>query len=195
MSGRAKLEIRELTAARWGDFEKLFGPKGACAGCWCIFWRTDRGESFDDVKGATAKRRMRKMVAEERAHGLIAYAGGEPVGWCAFDRRVELLKLNRAPSLACDDADVVWSLPCFFIARGWRGKGVASALLAEAIRVLKKRGARVLEGYPVKPAKAAAPIPAAFAYTGTVSMFRKAGFTPADAGKERGKQRMRLHLR
>ena len=190
----AKLEIHELTPARWRDYEKLFGPKGACAGCWCIFWRTDRGESFDDVKGATAKRRMRKLIAEDRAHGLIAYAGGEPVGWCAFDRRVELLKLNRAPSLACDDADLVWSLPCFFIAKDWRGKGVASALLAEAIRVLKKRGARVLEGYPVKPAKPGAAIPAAFAYTGTVSMFRKAGFTSADAGKDRGKQRMRLSL-
>jgi len=191
----AKLEIHELTPSRWKDFERLFGPKGACAGCWCIFWRTERGESFDDVKGDVAKRRMRKLVAGDRAHGLIAYAAGEPVGWCAFDRRVELLKLNRAPSLACDDADVVWSLPCFFIARGWRGKGVASTLLAEAIRVLKKRGARVLEGYPVKPSKAGAAIPAAFAYTGTVSMFRSAGFTPADAGRERGKQRMRLELR
>lgn len=187
-----RLEIHELTPARWKDLETLFGKNGACAGCWCMFWRTDRGESFEKIAGAPAKRRFSKLVREEKAHGLLAYADGEPVGWCSFDRRVELLKLDRAPSLACDDADAVWSLPCFFIKRGWRGKGVASALLAEAVRVLKRRGARILEGYPVKVAKGGKS-PDAFAYTGTVPMFRKAGFTLVGK-RPAGKQRMRLVL-
>jgi hypothetical protein len=30
------LTFYPLTADRWGDFEALVGPSGACAGCWCL---------------------------------------------------------------------------------------------------------------------------------------------------------------
>ena len=35
------LEFHPLTIERWGDFEKLFGPRGAYGGCWCMWWRKD----------------------------------------------------------------------------------------------------------------------------------------------------------
>ena len=41
------MKIRELSPELWPAFEALFGEKGACAGCWCMFWRTEKGESFD----------------------------------------------------------------------------------------------------------------------------------------------------
>lgn len=55
---------------------------------------------------------------------------------------------------------------------------------------LQEAGAEVLEGYPVKPARLGAPIPAAFAYTGTVPLFEKAGFRLVQS-KATGKQRVR----
>jgi hypothetical protein len=39
---------------------------------------------------------------------------------------------------------------------------------------VKKRGGKIVEGYPVEPKKGK--MPAAFAYTGLASAFRKAGF-------------------
>jgi len=189
-----KPRVEPLSPARWADLEKLFGEKGACAGCWCMFWRLEKGERFDDVKGATAKRRFRALVSRGKAQGLLAFdEGGEPNGWLALGPRRDFAKLDRAPSLACDDADDVHSLPCFFIKPGARGQGVATALLNAAVLALKKAGARVVEGYPVKPTRPGGKIPAAFAYTGTLPLFEKAGFVLAE-GKPTGKQRVRLSL-
>ncbi|MEW5738506.1 MAG: GNAT family N-acetyltransferase [Myxococcota bacterium] len=185
--------MEALTPSHWKDIERLFGAKGACAGCWCMFWRLGEGERFEDVKGAPAKQRFKALVMKGKAQGFLAYVGDEPVGWLAAGRRRDFQKLDRAPSLAVDDADRVHSLPCFFVKSGFRGQGVASALLATAVKALKRDGAKVLEGYPVKPSKPGGPIPAAFAWTGTVPLFEKAGFRVAQA-KPTGKQRMRRVL-
>src|SRR5262249_3539120 len=117
------VRIEELTPHRWPALERLFGPNGACGGCWCMYWRIRAGERYEEVKGAPAKRRFKSLVRKGKAHGLLAFVGDEPVGWCAFERRIELPRLDRAPSLRVDDANQVWSLPCFFIKAGWRGKG------------------------------------------------------------------------
>ncbi|HEU4383740.1 MAG TPA: GNAT family N-acetyltransferase [Anaeromyxobacteraceae bacterium] len=187
------LEYRDLTPRLWPELSRLFGPRGACGGCWCMWWRIEKGERWPEVKGAPARRRLRALVRAGRAHGILAFAGGEPVGWCSYERRVDLPRLDRAPSLACDDAGEVWSLPCFFVKAGWRGKGVASGLLRAALRALRRRGARLAEGYPVKPPRPKERIPAAFAYTGTPELFRAAGFLRA-ARRPRGRQRVRLRL-
>lgn len=188
-----KITIEPLSPARWPDVETLFGEKGACAGCWCMFWRLEKGERFDDLKGGPAKRRFKTLVMRGEAKGLLAYADGAPVGWVSLGPRRAFAKLDRAPSLACDDADEVHSLPCFFVLPGSRGKGVATALLNAAVLALKKAGAHLVEGYPVKPAKPGEKIPAAFAYTGTLPLFEKAGFKVV-AARPTGRQRTRKVL-
>jgi GNAT superfamily N-acetyltransferase len=187
------VETKDLTPQLWPDLERLFGSNGACGGCWCMAWRTERGERWADIKGAEAKRRMRALVRKDAAHGVLAYVDGEPVGWCAYGRRAEYAKLDRAQSLACNDAERVWSLPCFFIKRGWRGKGIATALLGAALELLRKRGAEIAEGYPVKPARDGAPTPAAFAWTGTRRLFDACGFEGV-GNPDGGKQRVRRRL-
>src|SRR4051812_33944445 len=111
-----KIVTRELTPARWPDFEALFeSANGVCGGCWCMFWRLNEGERYGDIKGPRARRRMRALIASGKARGVLAYAGKEAVGWLSYGPRREYPKLDRAPSLRCDDADSVWSLPCFFV--------------------------------------------------------------------------------
>ena len=187
----ARIETRELTPELWADVETLFGANGACGGCWCMYWRQERGEDWSKLKGAANKRRFRSLVKAGRAHGVLAYVEGEPVGWAAFERRRELVKLDRAPSLACDDADKVWSLPCFFVKAGYRKQGVARALLAAAVKAVRRRRGTVIEAYPVRAPKFGKAIPAAFAWTGTLAMFETAGFDAVGRG-DAGKQRMRL---
>ena len=187
-----KITTKELTPRLWKDVETLFGPNGACAGCWCMFWRLPKGETYSSLGRKETKRRFKKLVTSGKAHGVLAYSGADPVGWCSFDKRTDYLALDRAPSLACDDAEKVWSLPCFFIKAGWRGKGVAKALLKAALAAMKKRGAKIVEAYPVKPASNGK-IPAAFAYTGVPALFEPRGFELVQI-KPRGKQRMRRAL-
>jgi hypothetical protein len=33
------LVFHPLTPEAWSDFEELFGRRGACGGCWCMWWR------------------------------------------------------------------------------------------------------------------------------------------------------------
>jgi GNAT superfamily N-acetyltransferase len=192
MPKKTVFTIRELTPKLWPSLEALFGPNGACGGCWCMYWRIKPGEKYEDVKGPKAKRRFKSLVMKGKAHGLLAFAGDEPVGWCAIERREDLPRLDRAPSLRVGDAERVWSLPCFFIKAGWRRKGVAGALLREAEAVLIDRGAEIAEGYPTKPSTSDK-IPAAWAWTGVPAMFESAGFQRAD-DRPRGKQRFRKQL-
>lgn len=193
MSQWADVKIEELSPERWQDLEQLFGATGACGGCWCMSWRIEKGEKCDEIKGAEAKRRSKKLVTTGKAHGLLAYVDGEPVGWCAFDRRQDYVKLDRAPSLKCDDADRVWSVPCFFISREFRDKGIGTLLLEKAVEAVKKHGGTIIEGYPARPYKDGQRSPDAFAWTGTLAMFQKTGFTQADT-KSGGKLRMRRYL-
>jgi GNAT superfamily N-acetyltransferase len=154
-----------------------------------MHWRLQKGERWEDIKGAPAKRRMKALMTSGRARGAIAFAGKEPVGWIAFGPRRDFPRLDRARTLACEDADRVWSLPCFFIKAGWRDRWVAAALLAHALGALDRAGAEITEGYPVnlKPGQR---LPNAFAWTGTRSLFEAAGFELAGPGSS-SKVRMR----
>lgn len=154
-----------------------------------MHWRLEKGERWEELQGLPAKRRMKALVASGRARGVIAFADKEPVGWVAFGPRRDFPRLDRARTLACEDADQVWSLPCFYIKPGWRDRGVAAALLAHALKRLHKSGAAVAEGYPVN-LKAGQRLPNAFAWTGTRSLFAAAGFELAGPGST-SKVRMR----
>jgi hypothetical protein len=101
------LAIHPLTPNRWDDFELLFGKNGACAGCWCMWWQMGQSE-WVARKGDGTKRMMRARVKKGPPPGLLAYAGGEPVGWCAVAPRADIPRLARSKILApVDDAPVL----------------------------------------------------------------------------------------
>jgi predicted GNAT family acetyltransferase len=188
-----KISIKELTPALWNDLEELFGEKGACGGCWCMYMRIGKGEKWADVKGSEAKHRLKAMVKNGTVRGLLAYSGKEPIGWCTFGKRTDFDRLNRARTLKCDDAESVCSIPCFYIKNRYRKQGVASELLKAAVALLEGEGQTILEGYPVKPTKPGNKnIPGPFAWTGTIPMFEKQGFTLAGSPST-SKLRYRRH--
>lgn len=167
------LQIHPLTPERWDDFEKLFGAKGACAGCWCTWWRLSQKE-FIAGKGAKNRNFTKALVEGGSVPGLLAYVGGEPVGWVALAPREEYPRLARSKVLAPVDSEPVWSVTCFFVKKAWRRKGVTVALLQGAKEFASSRGAAVLEGYPVE-AKGGK-IADVFAYTGLTGSFLGSGF-------------------
>ena len=170
---RPRIEIFPLTPARWKDLEALFGPRGACGGCWCMYWRLPRSE-FGRGKGEGNHRAFRSIVRADARPGLLAYADGVAVGWCALEPRDSFPALDRSRVLARVDDAPVWAIPCFFIARAWRRKGLTVRLLREAASHAASRGATVLEGYPIAPSKGA--VAYVFAWTGIVGAFEQAGF-------------------
>jgi GNAT superfamily N-acetyltransferase len=141
------LTFAPVTPERWPDLEALFGPNGACGGCWCMWWKLSRDE-FARRKGASNKRALQRIVRSGAEPGLIAYRGGEPVGWCAVEPRERYSVLARSRVLAPVDERRVWSVTCFFVAARQRRRGVSLALLRAAKRFVAARGGRLLEGYP-----------------------------------------------
>jgi len=168
------LGFHPLTPDRWPDLERLFGPRGAIGGCWCMWRRLTRSE-FDRQRGAGTRRAFRQIVgSSDVPPGLLAYVGDKPVGWCAVAPRSEYPALNRSRVLKPVDDRPVWSVTCFFIARPYRRKGVMVALLKQAIAFAAAHGATLVEGYPVEPRKPN--MPDVYAFTGMASAFRAAGF-------------------
>lgn len=167
------LVFHPCTVARWSDLAELFGERGACGGCWCMFWRLPRKE-FDAGKGAGNKRAFKKIVSAGREPGLLAYAGKEPVGWCALAPREDYVALERSRILRPVDDQAVWSISCLFIKKQYRRKGVSTELIKAAVEFAAKRGAKIVEGYPVEPSMKNMPDP--FLWHGIPSAFRAAGF-------------------
>ena len=171
-TGRA-IQVRPLTPDRWTDFATLFGKNGACAGCWCMWWRLPRAE-WVKGKGEGNKRAIRRLIEQGAVPGLLAYAGSQPVGWCAIAPREAFPRLATSRTLKPVDNRPVWSITCFFVARPFRRCGVTVELLKSAVKFACERGAMIVEGYPVDLKKEQADV---FVYTGLVSAFRQAGFT------------------
>lgn len=169
----ARLAVHPLTPERWPDVVELFGPRGACAGCWCMFWRRPRSEWTSGQSGGN-RRAFRALVQAGPAPGLIAYAAEQPIGWCALAPRADYTSLTRSRVLAPVDDQPVWSVSCFFVQRGWRRRGVTPLLLAASARYAKRHGAKILEGYPIDTSGGTKA--AAFLWTGTASAFQSAGF-------------------
>ncbi len=138
-----------------------------------MWWRLRRSV-YDRQRGAGNKRALQRLVIHGTVPGLLAYAGREPVGWISLAPRQQFPVLNRSRVLAPVDEKLVWSVVCFFIAKGWRGKGVATKLLQEAVKFARRRGAKIVEGYPVAPRKGR--LPDAFLWTGLPPIFESAGF-------------------
>jgi GNAT superfamily N-acetyltransferase len=60
------------------------------------------------------------------------------VGWCQLTPRDALPWLNRAWRLKRVDDVPVWSLPCFYVRKGYRKKGVTAALITAALKAAKR---------------------------------------------------------
>lgn len=189
--GKGGLEIRPLTRERWGDFERLFGPKGAYAGCWCMWWRVTRKE-FERNQGEGNRRAMKRLVDGGNVPGVLAYRGGEPVAWCSVAPRETHASLERSTVLKRLDDRPVWSIVCFFVAKGERGRGLAVRVLKGAVDYARSRGARIVEAYPTAPR--GKELPPVSSFMGVPSLYEKAGFREC-ARPSNARVIMRRHLR
>jgi GNAT superfamily N-acetyltransferase len=172
---KSQFEFHPATPDRWSDLESLFGQRGACGGCWCMTWRLPRSE-FNACKGDANRRALQKLVKKGPAPGILAYANGKPVGWCAVAPRAAYPALDRSRILQPIDDKPVWSISCLFVEKNHRRLGLSSKLIDAATKFAKSQGAELVEGYPQLLDE---DLPAAFVWTGLESSFTKAGFTEA----------------
>jgi len=172
-SKRDQLHFQPADAEHWDDLEELFGKRGACGGCWCMFWRLPRKE-FEASKGAKNRQSLKRIVTNSRPPGILAYSDDEVIGWCAVAPRAEYVVLENSRILKPVDDQPVWSISCLFVKKGFRRKGISSQLLRAAVKFAKQHGAKIVEGYPSEPTNSTMPDP--FLWHGIASSFTAAGF-------------------
>lgn len=139
-----------------------------------MWWRLKRSQ-FERQKGKGNKRALKRIVDSGEIPGILAYAKGEPIAWCSVAPREVYKTLERSRILKRVDDQPIWSVVCFFVAKAYRHKMVSVKLLKAAIEHVSRQGGKLVEGYPTEPKKSQ--MPDAFAWTGLVSAFSKAGFT------------------
>jgi GNAT superfamily N-acetyltransferase len=170
---KRRITFHPLTPERWPDLLKLFGERGACGGCWCMAWRRKRSD-FVKGKGASNKRAFTNIVKRDEQPGVLAYYDGEPIGWCSVAPREVFVALGRSRVLAPVDDTPVWSISCLVVAKPFRRQGVSVQLIDAACKFAASQGATFVEAYPVIPYTDS--MPAAFAWTGILTAYKKAGF-------------------
>jgi GNAT superfamily N-acetyltransferase len=195
VSGVVITRVVPLTADRWDDLADLFGPNGADAGCWCMFFRLSNRD-WEWAGGDGRREQLHARAGDDPAPGLLAYDGDEAVGWVGLGPRMSFERLVRSRNYPPLDDLPVWSVVCFFVRRTARSKGVTTALLDAAVEYAREHGAAGAEANAVAPG---GKMPPANLYHGTVSTFERAGFrrareVPASPGAHHVRWVMRLEF-
>lgn len=193
--GKAGFDVVPLTPERWPDLEDLFGPKGACYGCWCNHFRMPQKQRMP-LLGEGARLLFEERVRKGPPPGVLAYDGETCVGWLQVGPRRDVPEWNnpRRASTPLPDAPAEdarnWAASCFFVRKQWRGQRVTAALLDGAVDFARASGARLLEAaamdHEFKRSSEGL-------YVGPERIFLRAGFSEV-ARQKPGRPLMRLAL-
>jgi len=148
MVGKRNVRFYPVTAERWVDLEQLFGPRGACSGCWCMWYRIKRSE-WSQNSNEGNRNALKRIVDSGNVPGLLAYVDDEPAGWVSIAPREEFSSLERSHVLKRVDDQPVWSIVCFFVSRAHRRQGLSRMLVRAAVDYAAGQGAERVEAYPV----------------------------------------------
>jgi GNAT superfamily N-acetyltransferase len=164
-----KLYFQPVSQERLADLARFSEQHGKFRYCSCMRWRMTSTE----FQRSTKEERVGALVSLVRHDvpiGILAYANGEPIGWCSIAPRETYAALERYRALPRLDAAPVWSVVCFFVDRRVRQQGVTLGLLKAAVAYAQSQGAKIVEGYPVEPGSGL------YTYMGSPATFRRAGF-------------------
>jgi ribosomal protein S18 acetylase RimI-like enzyme len=177
---------KELSVETWPDFEKLFLKRGFVGDgwwCWCTHHHVSSYSSLENAQPRTReerfennRRKKRDLVNDGCAHGILVYAGDNPVGWCQYGLRDELPRTDNSRNYRqfsqAGTPERLWRITCFVVDANYRGKRVASLALKAALESIRRQGGGTVESYPVIETDQGSN----YLYCGTVGMFRKERF-------------------
>jgi GNAT superfamily N-acetyltransferase len=187
------IRIVPLGADTWPALSELFAQGGDPKWCWCQFWRKP-GSNWTNTTPEQNRADLEALVGSDPAPGLVALEDGRAIGWVGLGPRAEFPRMARSRTLPQLPGEAVWQVNCFVVGRASRGRGVAEALLAAAVDYASDHGAMVVDGFPVDTGGER--MPSAGAYTGTRSMFERAGFAfAADSTSRSTSGRRRVVMR
>ena len=173
-----ELSFEPLNQANWAQFVQLFGERGACGNCWCMYYRLTKAD-FNEGKAENGnKEAMQELVSNNRPTGILGFYEGQAIAWCAFAPREDFIKLKKSRVHKRIDNEPVWSIPCFFVDKKFRGQGISVELIRAVINYARENDIRIIEAYPTIPTTER--LPDSFAWIGLYKSFERAGFEIVD---------------
>jgi len=173
-----QITFQPLSKSNWGKFIQLFGERGACGNCWCMWYRLPKLDFQEGKSENGNKNAMKDLVWAGKPTGILGFYEDLPIAWCAFAPREDFLKLEKSRVHKRIDDLPVWSIPCFFIDKKFRKMGVSVQLLKGVIEYARKEKIRIIEAYPTIPTTDV--LPDSFAWIGLFKSFEEAGFEVVD---------------
>ena len=58
----SELTFELLSKKNWNKFVQLFGERGACGNCWCMYFRLSKGDFADGKENDGNKKAMKSLV-------------------------------------------------------------------------------------------------------------------------------------
>ena len=154
----------------YNDFYKLHSEENGGGWCYCMAWWLPTWTGWNNRTAEQNKILRDELCLVGEYDGYLLYLDDKPVGWCQVGLRDRLIKLVMQYNLA-PDIDT-WAISCIFIAKNYRRKGLASFMLEEILRDLKKRKVKRVEAFPKRGDKLCGDD----LRTGPEAMFLNAGF-------------------
>lgn len=145
------MDIRPLAPERRADATELFESSAPTRGYWCM-WFLMPVKDVQAGWGQVNRDRFADLAEQDPAGGLLAYADGQAVGWCATGPRSRYPTAARSRLMKGRDPaedGQVWFVPCFFVRPGSRRGGITQQLLLAAVDFAAAHGATAVEGFPL----------------------------------------------
>jgi len=174
----SELTFEPLSKKNWPLFVQLFGERGACGNCWCMYFRLKPQDFVAGKQDGSNKESMKELVWAGKPTGVLGIYEGQAIGWCAFAPREDFLKLGNSRVHKPIDDEPVWSVTCFFVDKQFRRMGVSVAMLKGLIEVARRQKVKIIEAYPTIPTQEK--LPDSFAWIGLYKSFERAGFKIVD---------------
>ena len=157
-----------VTPATGDDLERFSAAYGTFRWCSCMRWRL-RSAPFNDAGKEGRAAALAEQVQRAEPVAVLAYDGGEVVGWCSVAPRESYAAVLASRVIPQVPGERVWSVVCFFVAARARRQGLRARLLEAACTYAAESGAAVVEAYP-------SPNGRSYRYMGTRELYRAAGF-------------------
>src|SRR5438270_891329 len=122
-----ELRIEPLSPTSWDALARLFNEGGDPRWCWCVYWRL-RSKDWSASSPSKNKRMLQGLADREPAPGLVALEGERAVGWVGLGPREDFDRLEHSKVRPRLDDVPVWSVVCFVVSKGARGRGLARRL-------------------------------------------------------------------
>ena len=128
--------------------------------CYCRYWHFPGDKNawlercYVDAGRNEAELREAAAQGSEEAQGVVAFAGGELVGWAkvapsgGMKKFYEQRYYRGLQVLQGRPTEGVFTVGCLLVHPEHRGRRVAHALVKEAVALARARGAAALEAFP-----------------------------------------------